>query len=423
MSFTSSASEIYLTRVGEELVLNEGVNLATKFPPVKRVLVVGGGVTGLTTTWALLDAGYDVTVVSEKWASLSDRITSQIAGALWEWPPAVCGKHTNLISLDNSKRWCLTSYRALDKLMKTLPVEEHGVRMRAANFFFEQSLNDMPGQLEKMNEIEAEKEIQGFLHDPTLVSKHAVNQKAGVVDSYRHLAPVIDTDHYMTWLRYTVSKKGARLVTAKISGDLLAQEDKLLAKYNATAIINCTGLNAYETAADKTVLPLRGALIRVINDGKKFPKVTEALCVSHDDTHGADAEDIVFIVPRNDRTLILGGLVQPHVHTLDLTINSPEIVRMRERCNAFVPGLEKAELDPDPFVQGLRPFREANVRVEREQRLRPDGSISHIIHSYGQGGSGFTLSFGCAADVMGLLEELEAEIPYSSRNVVTHAHL
>lgn len=208
----------------------------------------------------------------------------------------------------------------------------------------------------------------------------------------------------MTWLRYTVSKKGARLVTAKISGDLLAQEDKLLAKYNATAIINCTGLNAYETAADKTVLPLRGALIRVINDGKKFPKVTEALCVSHDDTHGADAEDIVFIVPRNDRTLILGGkskplivyflranhyhtgLVQPHVHTLDLTINSPEIVRMRERCNAFVPGLENAELDPDPFVQGLRPFRDANVRVQREQRTREDGSISHIIHSYGQGG-------------------------------------
>lgn len=43
--------------------------------------------------------------------------------------------------------------------MKTLPADEHGVRMRAANFFFEQSLSDMPGQLEKMNEIEAEKEV------------------------------------------------------------------------------------------------------------------------------------------------------------------------------------------------------------------------------------------------------------------------
>ena len=34
------------------------------------------------TAWALLDAGYSVTVVSERWASLEDRLTSQIAGAL-----------------------------------------------------------------------------------------------------------------------------------------------------------------------------------------------------------------------------------------------------------------------------------------------------------------------------------------------------
>ncbi|KAL0947332.1 hypothetical protein HGRIS_013451 [Hohenbuehelia grisea] len=419
----SSPFDFYLTRVGDELVLRQGVNLATAFAPLKRIVVVGGGVTGLTTTWALLDAGYDVTVISEKWASLSDRLTSQIAGALWEWPPAVCGKHTNLISLDNSKRWCMTSYRALDKLMHTLPAEEHGVRMRAANFFFEQPLTNMPGQLEKMLEIEAEKGIQGFEHDPTLVTKHAVNQKAGVVDSYRHLSPVIDTDQYMAWLRHTVARKGARFVTARITGDLLAQEDKLLSKYGATAIINATGLSAYETASDKTVVPLRGALIRVINDGSRFPKVEEALCVSHDDTHGADAEDIVFIVPRNDKTLILGGLVQPYVHTLDLTIDSPEIVRMRERCNAFVPGLENAQLDPDPFVQGLRPFRDENVRVERERRLKEDGSMSHIIHSYGQGGSGFTLSFGCAADVLEQLEQLEAEIPYSERNFLAVAHL
>lgn len=74
-------------------------------------------------------------------------------------------------------------------------------------------------------------------------------------------------------------------------------------------------------------------------------------------------------------------------------MDDPEIVRMRERCNNFVPGLENAELDPDPFVQGLRPFRDANVRVERELRSKPDGSPSHIIHSYGQGGSGFTLSY------------------------------
>ena len=86
--------------------------------------------------------------------------------------------------------------------------------------------------------------------------------------------------------------------------------------------------------------------------------------------------------------------------------------RMRDRCNRFVPGLENAELDPhSPIVQGLRPVRGENVRVERELRKKADGSLSTIIHSYGQGGSGFTLSFGCAGDVLNLVEEVEAGIP------------
>ena len=44
---------------------------------------------------------------------------------------------------------------------------------------------------------------------------------------------------------------------------------------------------------------------------------------------------------------------------------------------------------------GLRPFRKSGVRVERN-RLR-DGRT--VIHNYGHGGSGFTLSWGCAENV------------------------
>ena len=88
---------------------------------------------------------------------------------------------------------------------------------------------------------------------------------------------------------------------------------------------------------------------------------------------------------------------------------------MRERCNRFVPGLENADYDPEaPLVQGLRPFRGKNVRVERELRRKQDGSISKIIHSYGQGGAGFTLSFGCAGDVLTLLNEAEAGVEPSA---------
>lgn len=51
----------------------------------REVLIVGGGVTGLTTAWVLLDRGYKVTILSKEWASYSkaQRLTSQIAGALW----------------------------------------------------------------------------------------------------------------------------------------------------------------------------------------------------------------------------------------------------------------------------------------------------------------------------------------------------
>ena len=41
---------------------------------------------------------YKVTVVAKEFTSpvaSGKCITSEIAGALWEWPPAVCGRHTD----------------------------------------------------------------------------------------------------------------------------------------------------------------------------------------------------------------------------------------------------------------------------------------------------------------------------------------
>lgn len=57
----------------------------------KHVIIIGGGVSGLMSAWMLLDKGYRVTILAKDWAWLKDfhgsRITSQIAGALWEMPP------------------------------------------------------------------------------------------------------------------------------------------------------------------------------------------------------------------------------------------------------------------------------------------------------------------------------------------------
>jgi D-amino-acid oxidase len=383
-------------------------------PSSPRILVIGGGVTGLVTAWVLLDRGYRVTIVSKEWASYTEkqRLTSQIAGALWEYPPAVCGQHTDTISLSNSKRWCMVAYRAWEAIAADPDLAAAaGVQMKESVFFFPYRVEEDPKQMSKLKELERSG-VRGLRRDPGLIQKLNVNPASDAVDAYGHLAPVIDTDRCMAWLMEMVQSKGADLITKTIHGDLFAQEDELLAQFDADAIVNATGLGGYEIAGDKTCYPLRGALIRIINDGTDFPKVTKAMAI------GADASrdsEIVFIVPRNDNILLLGGIAQRDEWSLDLSLDSPVIKNMRRRCEEFLPCLRNARLDPAyPFAQGLRPGRDHNVRVERELRRHGPMSMhrhSRIVHSYGHGGAGWSLSFGCAEEVASLVEDALRDVP------------
>ncbi|KAI5925467.1 nucleotide-binding domain-containing protein [Camillea tinctor] len=370
-----------------------------------HVLVIGGGVTGLVTSWVLLDRGYHVTILSSAWASDEQRLTSQIAGALWEFPPAVCGQHTDAISLAHSKKWCMTAYHIWDGIAAIPSLsEESGVRMKPADFFFLDSVENDKEQLSKMKEIMASG-VRGFYRGADIIDERRLNPEYGAVDAYEMMAPIIDTDQAMHWLTELVESKGASFVTETIHDDLIDIEDSLRSRFGADVIINCTGLQADALAGDNSVYPIRGGLIRVINDGVDFPKVDAALTITAD---AANANEIVFLVPRNDNILLIGGIAEPHEWDLDLTLESPIIRRMRDRCERFLPGLKDARLDAEyPFAQGLRPFRGTNVRVERE--LRRTGS--RIVHSYGHGGAGWSLSFGCAQDVAMLVEETLAGLP------------
>ncbi|KAL0572874.1 hypothetical protein V5O48_009086 [Marasmius crinis-equi] len=389
--------------------------LVSPGPSSKHILVIGGGVIGLTTSWALLDHGYRVTIVSKEWASFTDkqRLASQIAGALWEYPPAVCGQHTDKISLQHSKKWCMVAYHIWDAIASDEELSRSsGVRMLPSDFYFPHLLDFDPFQLNKMNEIKSSG-VRGFRSGPHLISERRVDSDHGGVDAYEILAPVIDTDAAMAWLMKLVLAKGAVMHTETIRGDLLTQEHYLRARFEADVIVNCTGLAGAEVAGDKSCYPIRGGLLRVVNDGKDFPKVEAALTIS---ANVAKHNEIVFIVPRNDDILLLGGFTEPHEWNLDLTLDSPVMKRMRARCEEFLPELKEAHLDPEyPMAQGLRPFRGTNIRVERELRTLATGRPpSRIVHSYGHGGAGWSLSFGCAGDVLSLVEEALMDLPPKS---------
>jgi D-amino-acid oxidase len=361
-------------------------------PPRGRALVIGAGVTGLTTSLCLRGRGFDVTIVAEKFAP---DIVSVVAGALWEWPPAVCGHHLDPVSLARSKDWCMTSYRIFAGLARN---PETGVFLRTSVFYFKSPVEDLPTDLAKMNELSAK--VDGFVHDAGLIEANGVSPGAGVKDAYAHTAPVVDTDAYMRWLMGQVRRSGCTIVQGRISGRLRHRERQLRELFGADCIVNCSGLGALELA-DESMYPLRGALVRVRNDGRAMPRITTAHCMSHDP--GSSEQDMVFIVPRGRNMLVLGGLTEPDEWDLDIGLDNHEPVRqMLERCRAFLPVLATAEADGnEPVRAGLRPFRPGNVRVEREPE-------TGIVHNYGHGGSGVTFSWGCAQEAAELAREVAA---------------
>lgn len=351
-----------------------------------RILVIGAGVSGLTTAHCLMELGYQVTIVADKPA---EETASVVAGALWEWPPAVCGHHKDPDSLARSKRWCMFSYKKFRSLANN---PETGVRMCPAVFYFRREVADVPKELHKMTE--AAGHVDGFEHSADLILRYGINPDIGLKDAYSYSAPVIETDIYTSWLRQEMVRLGAEFKVRRISGELTDAEPILRQEFNVACVVNCSGLGAIELAGD-AMQPLRGALVRVRNDGKAMPEISSAHCITHDDS--IPDQNMVYIMPRGEDWALLGGIAEPGEWNTDIDLSNYKPIRdMHDRCQTFMPALKSAETDPaTPVRVGLRPHREGNVRLEREPGHR-------IIHNYGHGGSGFTLSWGCAQEAAAL---------------------
>ena len=185
---------------------------------------------------------------------------------------------------------------------------------------------------------ELKTEVGGFRHDPALIKEHGVNPELALQDAYTHLAPMVDTDAYMQWLTREVRSEGCRIVELKVAGSLRDQAASLASRFDADTIINCTGLGARELTGEP-MYPLRGALVRVKNDGRAMPRVTQAHCISLDNRD--QERGFVFIVPRGENMLVLGGLAEPDLWELEIGLHNYEPVRqMYRRCLEFMPALE-----------------------------------------------------------------------------------
>jgi D-amino-acid oxidase len=96
---------------------------------------------------------------------------------------------------------------------------------------------------------------------------------------------------------------------------------------------------------------------------------------------------------------VQGGSAEEGIEDLIPTTNWSAVA---SRAGTYVPWLRARAAD-DPshrLVVCIRPARTAGVRLEKEL-VRDAGAI---IHNYGHGGSGFSLSWRCAEAVASLIE-------------------
>jgi D-amino-acid oxidase len=150
-------------------------------------------------------------------------------------------------------------------------------------------------------------------------------------------------------------------------------------------VVNCAGLGAAALAGDDDMVPVRGQVVVV----ERSPGSDEWLLDQ------SDEQALTYVVPRQ-QTVVLGGTAE--VGSTDLRPDPATADAIRRRCAGLVPALAEARVVEHRV--GLRPGRSA-VRLEAERR-----SQGVVVHCYGHGGAGVTLSWGCAAEVARLCAEL-----------------
>jgi D-amino-acid oxidase len=353
----------------------------------KRVLIIGAGVNGLTCAHALQERGCDITLVAE---DIGTHTTSAVAGALWEIPPAVCGypQFMPLEHITRDQRFSLISYR---RFMKLANIRTTGVRVNTVNFYYEHVIEK--NQIEKLKTDIAKASLANYRSGFSIISANGIDPSI-YKDAYSYDTPVIDTDTYLNWLFGVVSSHPkTKIVIKRVSGHISDLADDLLREYNADIIINCTGLGSSQLADDPSVYGVRGGLVYVDNSSTSLEKITQAHCTSLARTD-KDIGYFIFILPRAENLLVLGGVAEVGMNSVDVSPESyPPYAEILQRCQKFLPALSSCRvIKQKPLRVGIRPFRKYGLRLERDYNKK-------VIHNYGHGGAGVLLSWGCAEEV------------------------
>jgi D-amino-acid oxidase len=306
------------------------------------VAIIGGGVSGLTCGVLLAERGYRTEIFAKE---IGQKTTSAVAAAVWY--PYDAEPAEKVIA------WALDTYKVLVNLSGG---PRTGVSMMELR------------QFSRAGEIQ----IPDWAH-PLGASAISTAPPSSLFGSgFALTVPLTDTTIYLDYLANRFLAAGGS-ITANVSFEKLEHVDD-----ECVLVINCAGMGARELVHDVDLEPHRGQVAIV-------PKIDLGCAIVCDDP------PLMYAIPRaND--CVFGGTNEL---SDDCDIDPSATSRIVAECSRVL------KISNPPVLAervGLRPFRKSGVRLERD-RLR-DGRT--VIHNYGHGGAGFTLSWGCAREVVNL---------------------
>ena len=312
---------------------------------VPPVLVVGAGVSGLTCAVSMQKAGYLTRIVT---SALPAQTTSMMAAAVWTIPGTNPGSR--------SFEWAL-----------------------ASRSVFEQLARDPASGVSPLvqRELETTQPFRPLGWEgrfPWIRTLEANEVPPGYSGGWRIEGFLIDPTFYLPWLQARFERGGGEIEVGQLGS---------LDEARGQVVVNCSGLGARELCADQDLVPVRGQIVAMRAEG-----IREGI------SYEGDPERIRYVYPRRNE-VILGGTREAGN---DSPLPDPRTTeRILRDCQTLVPELEKAVLVESRV--GIRPGRPA-VRLERDRLA--DGRL--LIHNYGHGGQGFLLSWGCADEVVRLIQ-------------------
>ena len=313
------------------------------------VVVIGGGVIGLSTATLLRESGLEVLV---RTAAPPPATTSAVAAALWlpykAYPE------------DRVLAWGQRTFEVFEEL--ALNSEETGARMREGLELWREPVPD-PWWASAVPNVRRCREDE---------------LPPGFQDGHVFSVPVVEMPVYLRYLAERFLDGGGRIEEHAVSSLGKAAGE-------ARVVVDCAGLGARELAGDPSMTPIRGQILRVANPGLERFLLDEE-----------NPEGVTYVVPRSN-DCVLGGTAEEGDWN---TEPNPETAEgILRRCVGLEPRLAGVEILEHRV--GLRPGR-PEVRLEAETLA--DGTA--CIHNYGHGGSGVTLSWGCAEEAAGLVRRV-----------------